>query len=70
MLEEHDALGGDKRPDLAYYIEMVDQWAARKGSVTIRPGDDPAKLDPIRKAMRREPPVRPTTDFRNADPAA
>ena len=51
LLEEHDALGGDKRPDLAYYIELVDQWAARKGAVTIRPGDDPAKLDPIRKAI-------------------
>ncbi len=52
LLEEHDNLGGDKRPDLAYYIDTLDQWTNRKASFTWRAGDDPAKTAAFVRAAK------------------
>ena len=53
LLEEHDALGGDERPELAYYVETLDQWSNRKAAITIRAGDGPEKLEQARAMVHR-----------------
>lgn len=46
LVDEHDALGGDRRPRLEEYISQFD--AVRSGKlVVIRPGDDLGKLDDL-----------------------
>lgn len=55
LLAEHDELGGDKRPDLAYYIETLDSWADRRGTRTWRVGDDPRELEAMARGVTDAP---------------
>lgn len=51
LLEEHDAMGGDARGDLAAAVDAIDMWSQRKASVTIQPGDGPEKIERARELV-------------------
>lgn len=41
LVEEHDALGGDARKPLAFYVDQLDQLTRRSESLTVRFDDPP-----------------------------
>lgn len=54
LIEEHEALAGAKRPRLEDYVRQVAKLAA-PGAVTIRAGDDTAKVEQARMLTTHAP---------------